>query len=306
MILQIIANQNIFTVQHNDSYSIYIQNFEQHKKLSTENILTEELDNNIEKLNNNLISQNNEINVNNDVSISQEQKMRVPTEEDDESYIDMYTFHQLNKLMKKRYCNNFIDSQSSKHDYETLMTWWERSEIYCDVDELKEIVFQVLWGLMVAQKECSFYHQALDFDNIMIKKSRTPNYYVLTNKTNSEERKTWCCRKVEVKICSFESSLIDYIDEETNEIVLKVDTTIIQDTLDRNRFAELLLGIYDSSHIEEEKERELFDELIESLSSIWTMDIDWKELFDLNFFKSMIPINSYPVMHLFYNCSNRP
>ncbi|BFU23196.1 protein kinase domain containing protein [Entamoeba histolytica HM-1:IMSS-B] len=183
------------------------------------------------------------------------QIIKKPRDFQETSYAECRIFKALAKLMTKRYCNNFIymyqwfksfvnESERQGDSEQKIsfimeyaeMTFAKRKSIskreLFEMQEVKEIIFQVIWALMIGQKELSFMHNDLHANNIMINKAKKDHYYF-----NPFDNSAWKTSIAVVKICDFGSSRIQV----DGEIIGK-GQELFDEYVDRLKFCESLQG----------------------------------------------------------------
>lgn len=237
---------------------------------------------------------------------TKQQYIKNPSYRNDPSYIETHIFSQLNKLMLHRYCNNFIylyDWYKSYIDYDEpsrskseqqinlvmevgdkTFFQWKKQNKTVNVNELKEIMFQVIWGLMVAQDQLKFMHNDMHAKNIMINKSNKHHYYY-----NSKYNKMWECPQYVVKLCDFGSAQIECINERTKrKQTYGIDPSPFDEMVDRNKLYESLKGIKLANCDNLEEEKANFEEVKRLLKFNIKKYLTLEELLNLDFFDSMV------------------
>ena len=251
--------------------------------------------------------------ISNPESVAMKQQfIKRPKEQNEPSYIECHIFKQLNKLMEKRYSNNFIYLyewyKSYVDDIETLIEQkkkriksdqqinfimeigqttffnWKKANKPMNIYELKEIMFQVIWALMIAQKELQFMHNDLHAKNIMINTSETKHYYY-----NNSDKRIWCCPSFVVKLCDFGSAQITHKNERTKKKeTWGIDPSPFNEMVDRNKFAESLNSITFESCDDIDNQKKMFNEVKRMLKFNSMRYLTLKELLYLPFFDSMV------------------
>ena len=152
-------------------------------------------------------------------------------------------FEHLNKLNQQRYFNCFINSPNSE-EYSINFGYWKMMETYnFEIFEFKEILFQLLWILMIAEDKMKFMHLNLSDNCILIKRLKTPVIYYLKNNSKVKDQKRWICHDCEVKICDYEEAQIQITNEKGKEMIIGNTGKEYDEFADRRTIHQLLSDI---------------------------------------------------------------
>ncbi|KAL7717559.1 Protein kinase domain-containing protein [Entamoeba marina] len=198
------------------------------------------------------------------------QGVKTPNQPTETSYVECRIFKHLSKLITLGYCNNFaymygwwmsyITSKNMKcQQIHFVMEYCEKTLAQVKnesrkqtkkmtMKELKEIIFQVIWGIGVAQKELEFVHNDLHPKNIMINKSTKKHIY-----KNLDDKVMWETDLVVAKITDFGSSRIklqwNEKDSKTGEsslikeVICKDSSPLFESDVDIIKFVDSLKDV---------------------------------------------------------------